>query len=105
LTELKQLRPEALVVRFGVGPLSASLARTGDRHENDHPIAPLDAALVARGDCTFEVWLPHIHSDRRPRRGAMSALVFAVSRQAIMTIRQGRDAMLRATSTSILRRP
>jgi hypothetical protein len=54
-------------------------------------IAPLDAALVLRGDGTFEVWLPHIHSDPPPNAIAMSALAFAYHDKRIMAI--VKDAM------------
>ncbi len=56
-------------------------------------IAPLDAALVLRGDGTFEVWLPHIHTDPPPNAIAMSALMCAYHDKRIMAmIKDAMDA-------------
>ena len=49
-------------------------------------IAPLDAALVLRGDGKFEVWLPHIHEDPPPNALAMSALMCAYHDERIMAL-------------------
>ena len=56
-------------------------------------IAPRDAALVLRGDGTFEVWLPHIHEDPPPNAIAMSALMCAYHDERIMAmIKEAMDA-------------
>jgi len=56
-------------------------------------IAPLDAALVLRGDGKFEVWLPHIHGDPPPNALAMSALMCAYHDERIMAmIKDAMDA-------------
>ena len=56
-------------------------------------IAPLDAALVLRGDGNFEVWLPHIHRDPPPNAVAMSALMCAFHDERIMAmIKDAMDA-------------
>jgi hypothetical protein len=61
--------------------------------KNTIKIAPLDAALVLRGDGTFEVWLPHIHEDPPPNATAMSALMCAYHDKRIMAlIREAMDA-------------
>jgi hypothetical protein len=52
-------------------------------------IAPLDAALVLRGDGTFEVWLPHIHKDPPPNATAMCAYH---DKRIMALIKDGMDA-------------
>jgi hypothetical protein len=70
---------------------SGILARKEEDMKTKILIAPLDAALVLRGDGTFEVWLPHIHSEPPPNARAMSALMFAYHDKKIM--RMIEDAM------------
>jgi len=69
------------------------LAQGGRDVKTTIRIAPLDAALVLRGDGTFEVWLPHIHTDPPPNAIAMSALMCAYHDKRIMAmIKDAMDA-------------
>jgi hypothetical protein len=72
----------------------AIFSRKGEDVKTTIRIAPLDAALVLRGDGTFEVWLPHIHSDPPPNAIAMSALMCAYHDKQIMAMIK--DAMAAA---------
>ena len=49
-------------------------------------IAPLDAALVLRGNGTFEVWLPHVHTDPPPNAVATGYTNATATKSAALTM-------------------
>jgi len=71
-------------------PLEQLRARHVPRRGGDRLRCP---ALVLRGNGTFEVWLPHVHTDPPPNAVAMAALMCAYHDKRIMeVIKEAMDA-------------